>query len=69
MAWKTDGPICLRDAYFSRRDTNLTNLPSRFFLPDKCSLAWPSGGGKVYARQEWASTHRSHDALHLRNAS
>jgi len=66
LAWKTVGPLCLTTAYFKYQYTGLTILPSHFFIPDHFSGVQYSGGGIVYARQEWASTKRAYDSLHLK---
>lgn len=67
MAWKTVGPLRLTTAYFKYQYTGLTVLPSHFFIPDHFSGVHYEGGGIVYARQEWASTHQSYDSLHLKS--
>ena len=69
MAWKTVGPMCLTEAFLKYRYTGLTILPSHLFIPDHFSGVHYSGGGLVYARQEWASTHRAYDTLHLKKVS
>ena len=69
MAWKTVGPLCLTTAYFKYRYTGLTILPSHFFIPDHFSGVHYEGGGIVYAKQEWASTHRAYDSLHLKQVA
>lgn len=66
MAWKTVGPLCITTAYFKYAYTGLTILPSHFFIPDHFSGVHYGGGGIVYAKQEWASTHGAYDTLHLK---
>ena len=66
MAWKTVGPLFLTESYFKYRYTGLTILPSHFFVPDHFSGTRYEGDGVVYARQEWASTRRAYDTLHLK---
>lgn len=69
MAWKTVGPLRLTTAYFKYRYTGLTILPSHMFIPDHFSGVHYDGGGIVYAKQEWASTHRAYDKLHLKQVA
>lgn len=66
MAWKTVGPLRLTVSYFKYQYTGLTILPSHFFIPDHFSGVHYEGGGIVYAKQEWASTHQAYDTLHLK---
>lgn len=69
MAWKTVGPLRLTVSYFKYRYTGLTILPSHFFIPDHFSGVHYEGGGIVYAKQEWASTHQAYDTLHLKQVA
>jgi len=65
MAWQTVGPQRLTDSYRKYQYTNLTILPSHFFIPRHFTGIAYSGGGTVYAKQEWASTLHTYDELHL----
>lgn len=67
MAWKTVGPQRLTDAYRRYAYQDLDILPSHYFIPEHFTGVCYNGTGKVYARQEWASTKRSYDALHLKS--
>jgi mannosyltransferase OCH1-like enzyme len=69
MAWKTVGPLCLTTAYVKYRYTGLTIWPSHFFLPNHFTGVNYEGGGIVYAKQEWASTNRAYDSLHLKQVA
>ncbi len=65
MAWKTVGPMRLTNAYRRYAYHRLDILPSHTFIPEHYSGLRYDGHGKVYAHQEWASTKRSYDTLHL----
>lgn len=65
MAWKTVGPMRLTNAYRRYAYHRLDILPSHTFIPEHYSGLRYDGRGKVYANQEWASTKRSYDTLHL----
>ena len=67
MAWETVGPMALTEAYFKYKYTGLTILPSHFFIPEHFTGLRYQGSGPVFARQEWASTRRSYDQLHLKD--
>jgi mannosyltransferase OCH1-like enzyme len=69
MAWQTVGPQRITDAYFKYRYTGLTILPSQFFMPHHFSGVSYTGGGTSYAGQEWGSTKRSYDTLHLKKVA
>lgn len=63
-AWKTTGPVLL--TYFYRQyvnDKNIKLLPSNFFLPIHVTGETYLGHGKVYAHQEWGSTHDKYKFL------
>jgi hypothetical protein len=45
----------------------MTVWPSHFFIPEHFSGLRYEGSGHVFARQEWASTRRSYDALHRKS--
>lgn len=64
MAWETVGPKRLTDAHRRHGYTNLTVLPSHYFIPEHFSGVCYSGSGPVYARQHWGSTRRIYDTLH-----
>jgi mannosyltransferase OCH1-like enzyme len=67
MAWKTVGPQRLTDTYFRHQGRGMTVWPSHFFIPEHFSGLRYEGSGHVFARQEWASTRRSYDALHRKS--
>jgi mannosyltransferase OCH1-like enzyme len=69
MAWQTVGPMRLTTAHRKYSYSNLTILPSHFFIPRHFTGVAYSGNGPVYAKQEWASTLRSYDELHLRKVA
>ena len=64
MAWKTVGPARLTHTYLRHRYTDLTVLPSHYFIPEHYSGLRYEGRGPVYARQHWGSTRRNYDTLH-----
>jgi mannosyltransferase OCH1-like enzyme len=66
MAWQTVGPQRLTDAFHRYAYTGLTILPSHFFIPEHFTGTRYQGPGRVYARQEWATTRRAYDKLHLK---
>jgi mannosyltransferase OCH1-like enzyme len=65
MAWKTVGPMRLTESYRRYAYHGLNILPSHLFIPEHFSGVRYQGPGPVYAHQEWASTKRSYDTLHL----
>lgn len=67
MAWKTVGPMRLTQAFHRYGGQGLTVLPSHFFIPEHFSGTRFKGDELVFARQEWATTRRSYDALHRQN--
>jgi mannosyltransferase OCH1-like enzyme len=69
MAWQTVGPMRLTTSHRKYGYTNLTILPSHFFIPRHFTGLTYTGGGTIYAKQEWASTLRSYDELHLRKVA
>ncbi|UUX96984.1 glycosyltransferase family 32 protein [Aquabacterium sp. J223] len=69
MAWKTVGPLLLTEAYHKYKYANLTILPSHFFIPEHFTGQRYDGPGPVYAHQEWGSTKRSYDTLHLKDVA
>lgn len=69
MAWQTVGPLRLTQSHRKYSYANLTILPSHFFIPRHFTGIAYSGGGTVYATQEWASTLRTYDQLHLRKVA
>ena len=69
LAWKTVGPLRLTKSYFKYAYNGLSIFPSHFFIPDHYSGSHYEGTGIVYARQEWASTHRTYDTLHTRKVA
>jgi len=66
LAWKTVGPQRLTDSYRRYAYHGLSILPSHYFIPEHFSGVRYQGPGPIYAHQEWASTKRSYDTLHLK---
>jgi mannosyltransferase OCH1-like enzyme len=69
MAWQTVGPMRLTSAHRKYNYTNLTILPSHFFIPRHFTGLTYTGQGTVYAKQEWASTLHSYDELYLKQVA
>lgn len=65
-AWQTVGPLCLTRAFRKYRYGGLSVLPSHMFIPEHYSGLRYEGQGIVFARQEWATTRGTYDALHLK---
>ena len=63
MAWETVGPMRLTQTWKKAGYSNLTLLPSHFFIPRHFTGAEYTGGGPVYAQQEWGSTLRKYEQL------
>lgn len=63
MAWKTVGPLRLTQSHKKYSYTNLTILPSHFFIPEHFSGIKYTGTGKVYAQQYWGSTKKIYQEL------
>lgn len=55
-AWRSVGPTRLTDSYHKYRYSNLTILPSHFFLPTHFSGIAYTGSQLVYCTQQWTST-------------
>jgi mannosyltransferase OCH1-like enzyme len=68
-AWRTVGPMALTEAYYKYKYSSLTILPSHFFIPEHYSGRRYEGAGPVFALQEWGSTRRSYDKLHLKTVA
>jgi len=66
MAWKTVGPQRLTDSYRRYQYQSLHIFPSHYFIPEHFTGIKYQGSGPVYANQEWGSTKRSYDELHLK---
>lgn len=66
MAWESVGPQFLSDSFARHQYAGLTIWPSHFFIPRHFSGAQYTGGGPVFANQEWGSTLKCYDELHLR---
>ncbi|MBK6471039.1 MAG: mannosyltransferase [Betaproteobacteria bacterium] len=66
MAWKTVGPQRLTDAFRRYAYHDLDILPSHYFIPEHFTGSRYDGTGIVYAHQEWASTKKIYDTLHLK---
>ncbi len=69
MAWQSVGPQFLTDSYHKYQYTGLTLWPSHLFIPQHFTGVKHSGGGLVFADQEWASTRRTYDQLHRKNVA
>lgn len=67
MAWKTVGPMRLTDSFRKYKYHGLRIYPSYYFIPEHFSGVKYEGPGPIYAHQEWASTRRTYDALHLKD--
>ena len=63
MAWESVGPLHLTETWKKTGYANLTLLPSHFFIPRHFTGVEYTGGGPVYALQEWGSTLRRYDEL------
>jgi mannosyltransferase OCH1-like enzyme len=63
MAWETVGPLHLTETWKKAQYGNLTILPSHFFIPRHFTGLLYTGGGPVFARQEWGSTLHTYDRL------
>ena len=63
MAWESVGPLHLTETWKKTRYANLTILPSHFFIPRHFTGVEYTGGGPVYALQEWGSTLRRYHEL------
>ena len=63
MAWQSVGPGLLTRMYDTGKYKDMTIFPSYTFLPIHCTGAEYKGHGKIYAYQEWGSTHKSYDQM------
>ena len=63
MAWQSVGPGLLTRMYNTGKYKDMTIFPSYTFLPIHCTGAEYKGHGKIYAYQEWGSTHKSYDQM------
>ncbi|MBD8186774.1 hypothetical protein MRS45_13695 [Pseudomonas viridiflava] len=69
-AWETVGPRFLTESVNKYQYFNLSIFPSHFFIPKHYTGAEYTGGELIYAKQAWASTKETYDALHtLKNFS
>ena len=64
-AWQTVGPGLLTRLYNTKQYTDMTIFPSYYFLPVHCTGKVYKGHGKVYAYQEWGSTKKNYEKMHL----
>ncbi|PZP35027.1 MAG: hypothetical protein DI603_03865 [Roseateles depolymerans] len=64
MAWESVGPQFLTDSVRKQGYNGLTIWPSHFFIPKHFTGLEYSGGGQVFATQEWGSTLRGYADLH-----
>jgi len=65
MAWQCVGPGLLTVIYNTKLYNDMTIFPSYYFLPVHCTGKIYKGHGKVYAYQEWGSTKKSYEKIHL----
>lgn len=65
MAWKTTGPLLLTNTWQKYKYTGLTVYPSHYFIPRHFTGVEYNGGGHVFAKQYWGSTHGLYDKLHM----
>jgi len=63
LAWRTVGPGLLTRLYFSKNWSDITILPSYYFLPIHCSGVEYKGHNKIYAYQEWGSTKKNYEMM------
>lgn len=64
MAWQNTGPVLLTNIYNHLPNKHILKIvPSYTFLPHHFTGKHYSGHGKIYAYQEWGSTHQSYDTL------
>ncbi|MFZ3349329.1 MAG: glycosyltransferase [Xanthobacteraceae bacterium] len=56
-AWRSVGPMRLTDSYHRYGYSNLTILPSHFFMPRHFSGVKYTGSKIVYGEQQWSSTN------------
>ncbi|WLT31787.1 glycosyltransferase family 32 protein [Geothrix sp. PMB-07] len=62
-AWQSVGPLYLTQTWIAENYSNLTVLPSHFFMPEHYTGLTYTGSGPVYAKQAWASTLGTYDTL------
>lgn len=69
MAWQSVGPLYLTEQVRMQRYSGLTIWPSHFFIPRHFTGHEYTGGGPVFAAQEWGSTLGKYDELHKRKVA
>ncbi|HEU6455594.1 MAG TPA: glycosyltransferase [Roseateles sp.] len=69
MAWQSVGPLYLTEQVRAQRYSGLTVWPSHFFIPRHFTGHEYTGGGPVFAAQEWGSTLGKYDELHKRKVA
>lgn len=69
MAWQSVGPLYLTEQVRMQRYSGLTIWPSHFFIPHHFTGHEYTGGGPVFAAQEWGSTLGKYDELHKRKVA
>lgn len=62
-AWRTVGPGLLTRLYYSKKWSDITILPSYYFLPIHASGLEYIQHGRVFAFQEWGSTKNNYDTM------
>lgn len=69
MAWQSVGPLYLTEQVRAQRYSGLTVWPSHFFIPRHFTGHAYTGGGPVFAAQEWGSTLGKYDELYKRKVA
>ncbi len=69
MAWQNVGPLFLTECHRLYQYGGLTIWPSHFFIPRHFTGHEYTGGGTVFAAQEWGSTLGKYDELHKRKVA
>jgi mannosyltransferase OCH1-like enzyme len=69
MAWQSVGPLYLTEQVRMQQYAGLTVWPSHFFIPRHFTGHEYTGGGPVFAAQEWGSTLGKYDELHKRKVA
>jgi mannosyltransferase OCH1-like enzyme len=69
MAWQSVGPLFLTESLRMQQYIGMTIWPSHFFIPRHFTGLEYTGGGRVFAGQEWGSTLGKYDELHKRKVA
>jgi len=62
-AWQLVGPLLLTNIYNIGKYNDLTIFPSYYFLPIHYTGIEYKGHGKIYAYQEWGSSHKNYQNM------